>query len=326
MADSLCELNLSSRCRSTFSRLAAPMRTALGSGTSVGIGGGSAVVEKSIAAVRNAGENARENVVKLKSRITGERGRGGGRHDDGGGGSGGGRGTGSTSNTNAVSFTVTLFPELRQRLEDAWTGTAPYHEALFAALVGAALYCALGGRWMSIAPSDVRSFGAFARPNVGSLPATMEYATTAERSKILAMGRRFGCHTCGVRRPRVGALGTAFIADHQPPKKIAREANRRLWRRVTGWKVRQQFLPQCSSCSQVQSAAVKNLATTRFDGRVVTHHATIRLYHWTGGLLVALACGVDRATAELLPGESTRPTGGRMSAGGVIPEAKRSRK
>ena len=60
----------------------------------------------------------------------------------------------------------------------------------------------------------------------------------------------------------------------------------------------------------MQAAAVKNLKTTGFDGRVVTHHTTVRLYHWTGGLLVALACGADRATAAPLPEESTRGQAG----------------
>ena len=302
MADRLCELNLASRCRSTVARLAAPVRAALGVDANHG---GSVSVDRAIgaatdagASIREVGEGIKQDAAALKSRLT----------PGGSGGRGGGGGGG------ASTITITLFPEVREQLRDVWASTAPYHDALFAAVIGAALYCALGGRWMSIAPSDVRSFGAFARPNVGSLPATMSYATEAQRAKIAAMGRRFGCHTCGVRRPRAGGLGSPFIADHQPPIKIARAANRRLWRRITGWEVRQQFLPQCASCSQVQAAAVKNLKSTGFDGRVVAHHATTRLYHLTGGLLVALACGADRAVAEAGGGE---PGGGLgLGAGG----------
>ena len=58
-------------------------------------------------------------------------------------------------------------------------------------------------------------------------------------------------------------------------------------------------LPQCASCSQVQAAAVKSPKSVGFGGRVVAHHTAVRLYHLTGGLLVALVCGVDRAVAEV---------------------------
>jgi hypothetical protein len=145
------------------------------------------------------------------------------------------------------------------------------------------------------------------------LPASLSYATDKQRSMLAVAGGRFGCHTCGANQP--GRAAWSWIADHQPPIKVANTINSHLWRRVTGKVVRQRFYPQCSRCSSVQSAAVRNLGSARPQApgaAVVTHHAfgtknhggmllgTLRPYHATGSVLVGLASLFDFATAVLL--------------------------
>mmetsp|Transcript_43866 Transcript_43866/g.99158 ORF Transcript_43866/g.99158 Transcript_43866/m.99158 type:complete len:328 (+) Transcript_43866:107-1090(+) len=170
-------------------------------------------------------------------------------------------------------------------------------------LSGLLLFGALGGRRLSLTPSNVRSIGAFARQE-GSFPATMAYASAAQRKFVAEMGHRFGCHTCGTRQSlRVAG----WVADHQPARKYAREANMNLWRRLTGRKIKQRFFPHCKACSIVQSAAVRS----RSSPAVVTHHllgqhnpssraikgflGSVRAYHLTGGVLVGAAVSFDHA-------------------------------
>lgn len=49
-----------------------------------------------------------------------------------------------------------------------------------------------------------------------SLPATLEYASQEKRQALAALGKNFGCHTCGTRAP------TTYIADHMPPLKTVK--------------------------------------------------------------------------------------------------------
>ncbi|CAN0473997.1 unnamed protein product, partial [Hapterophycus canaliculatus] len=49
-----------------------------------------------------------------------------------------------------------------------------------------------------------------------SLPATLEYASDAKRQALAALGKNFGCHTCGTKAP------ATFIADHMPPLKTVK--------------------------------------------------------------------------------------------------------
>ena len=132
--------------------------------------------------------------------------------------------------------------------------------ALDAAL-GVALFAALGGRFRTVMPSDLRYPGANA---VASLPAAGEaYIGEAQRQELQRFFQRFGCHHCGSRFGRV-------VGDHMPPNKYAHADPSRLLRGLRRVKplrpvlralnlqgVRQRFYPQCGGCSQRQAAAVR---------------------------------------------------------------------
>ena len=122
-------------------------------------------------------------------------------------------------------------------------------------------------------PSSLTSLGAFSDTARASLPATLKYASASERAAIQSLGLRFGCHTCGVKS------SVQWIADHQPPQKIAALRDARWWKRLPflGAPTAQRFYPQCAPCSQKQSAAVRALA-----GRSVLHLPTVRPFHLTG--------------------------------------------
>eukprot|EP01134_Creolimax_fragrantissima_P004266 CFRG4266T1 len=102
-------------------------------------------------------------------------------------------------------------------------------------LVSAAMFHILGGRFISVCPSNISYRGAFARFE-HSLPATgPKYATATQRKITNELGRKFGCHTCGIKGNYI-----VYHADHQPP-------NATKW-----WWQKQRFYAQCKSCSSCQ--------------------------------------------------------------------------
>ena len=138
------------------------------------------------------------------------------------------------------------------------------------ALLGAACFLGLGGRFWRLSPSGLADLGALANTARGSLPASLAYANRAEREAIQALGRRFGCHSCGARPLLPLGKSMSFIADHQPPLASVRLANAALWRRIFGLQLSQRFYPQCVTCSGKQavllaerSARIKQLGSTR---------------------------------------------------------------
>ncbi|CAN0102754.1 unnamed protein product [Ectocarpus sp. 12 AP-2014] len=169
-----------------------------------------------------------------------------------------------------------------QRISDPWRSVLeaaeqpPNSGEIGAGSFGLVLFRALGGKFSSVAPSALHMPGAFSRLSA-SLPATLEYASDGKRQALAALGKNFGCHTCGTRAP------ATFIADHMPPLKTVKLANAKLWRRALRQTVSQRFYPQCQACSTLQSAAVRSGQTT------LRYHLTLaalRPYHATGGLLV----------------------------------------
>lgn len=140
--------------------------------------------------------------------------------------------------------------------------------------LGAVFFYSLGGSFSSCLPSCLSAPGAF-RNNAFSIPASgTKYANPDERVLIMKLGEVFGCHTCGAKRG-------PFHADHMPPNKFAKAANRALWRRWTNTPVQQRFFPQCQPCSNLQGKAVRRAATEfRY------HFSAVRPYHLTGALLV----------------------------------------
>eukprot|EP01084_Bolivina_argentea_P011518 21525_1 len=160
---------------------------------------------------------------------------------------------------------------------------SPSLRDLGAGTLSMSLFLGFGGHFAGIAPSALDSVGAFSKPRV-ALRASLEYATSDERAVINHLGSIFGCHSCGIKK-RVGGGMVTYISDHVPPVKYVKVANSKLWRRLTGLKVAQQFLPQCQSCSQAQSTAV------RTGHRVLKYHFSAlgsRSEHGTGAA-IALA-------------------------------------
>jgi hypothetical protein len=153
----------------------------------------------------------------------------------------------------------------------------------------------LGGRYWAIAPSSYTHVGSFAR---SSIPATDKYATQAQRSALMRLGRVCGCHTCGARI----MFGRGVIADHQPPKAVARQLNRNSWRKVLGMEAKFRFYPQCVDCSQIQgsilSAATRQVShwwnpislANSGGGRAAHFHGLkFRWNHLAGGVVAATA-------------------------------------
>jgi len=154
----------------------------------------------------------------------------------------------------------------------------------------------LGGRFWAVAPSSFTNIGSFAR---GSIPATENYATAAQRSTLERMGSIFGCHTCGSHRWLSSPLTrkAKFVGDHMPPKSVALQANARWYNRLLNRQVNFRFYPQCIKCSSKQgsilSAAVqqqikRNLSQAGGGANAHFHGLRPRLHHLTGGVIAGI--------------------------------------
>ena len=198
--------------------------------------------------------------------------------------------------------TVSVASTLSLRAADAASSrlstrrARPLHEvgSTFAtAAIGLVLFRLTSGRFWALSPSCVTGLGAFSRTKGGSIAASLAYATTAERKLIQQLGRKFGCHSCGVR-----SVGIRFNADHMPPLAEVKRSNAHLWRRALGATVRQRFYPQCTTCSG-QQAAILSRAARGLDsaGPAVVHVSSLRPYHAGGVLLTALALAAEGGAA-----------------------------
>ena len=189
-----------------------------------------------------------------------------------------------------------------------------------AAIFGVATFVALGGRFWRLSPSSLANLGALADTARGSLPATLAYATRAEREMIQTLGRRFGCHSCGARPLLRGAGSLSFIADHQPPLASVRVANAALWRRLLGWRVQQRFYPQCGACSSKQAALLsERAALTRRLGSVrkalaVRGTAPAAVLHWPSPLRPQYAVGAVLAALSRVAPEPRKEADAAVSA------------
>jgi hypothetical protein len=143
-------------------------------------------------------------------------------------------------------------------------------------LVGGTIFFLLGGRFRSVLASDLCYLGAYARREF-SLPATLDYATAAERMKIQIFGKRQGCHSCGTRKSET------FIADHQPPIAIVKRetSSSPLFRKI--FPMTQRFFPQCLPCSQRQG---QSLLTNPRKIELIYHFDNLRAFHFAGLFLL----------------------------------------
>jgi hypothetical protein len=84
-------------------------------------------------------------------------------------------------------------------------------------IAGVLAFKRMGGTFRSISPSSYTSPGSFARQ---CIPAkSTAYATPNERDAIQKIGKKYGCHTCGTRKPFSGTTD-GFVADHIPPNAV----------------------------------------------------------------------------------------------------------
>jgi hypothetical protein len=135
-------------------------------------------------------------------------------------------------------------------------------ELLASGVVSLVLYRALGGRFSSVLPSHLFAPGAF---GIQCVPArSTSYANEIERDLMQTLGRKNGCHTCGVRKK-----STKYVADHQPPNKFVNSNNS-----GNNNVVLQKFYPQCRSCSNQQGVSLLNDASP-----VISHPLALRLHH-----------------------------------------------
>lgn len=124
--------------------------------------------------------------------------------------------------------------------------------ALFYALFGLVAFKVLGGTFRNVMPSNVTRPGAHAR---SSIPARgIKYANDVEAGLVKDLFKRYGCHHCGNKKGPT-------IADHMPANMIAKQAMTRnffskFFRRPKP--IAQRLYPQCLSCSQIQSSALRH--------------------------------------------------------------------
>ena len=168
---------------------------------------------------------------------------------------------------------------------------------LMDAILGIAAFRILGGVFRSVMPSDVLYVGAVAKHSIPAKGTT--YASETERRKITNFYRLYGCHHCGTRRGKV-------IGDHMPPnKEIANMMSSRrakilrfpIFRIPYASKIarsigirpmplpEQRFYPQCISCSQKQSVAVKLKRSTMVLHKVLHRGGKGSGWHFVGALI-----------------------------------------
>ncbi len=149
------------------------------------------------------------------------------------------------------------------------------------ALVGVGMFSLFERRsFLTALPSSVITLGAYAQRNMlvtrygrGFVPATDVAATDKQRRMIQSIGQRFGCHQCGSRQMFTKGV-SSFIADHQPPTKMALLWSDQGWRKALRWPVAQRLWPQCQKCFHLQGSAVRTHTHT------LIHHHRVRLCHF----------------------------------------------
>ena len=189
----------------------------------------------------------------------------------------GASGSGSTPRTGYGNWLSLSQPTNRRATTD--------EEKVRHALVGMGLFSFFERRYFLTAlPSSVITLGAYAQRNMlvtpygrGYVPATDVAATDKQRRMIQFLGKRFGCHQCGSRQifASLSSSGTSsFIADHQPPTKMAKMMSEKGWRRLLRWPVAQRLWPQCQKCFHLQGSAVRTHTHT------LIYHHRLRLCHF----------------------------------------------
>lgn len=177
------------------------------------------------------------------------------------------------------------------------------NRAIVDVILGVTAFKMVGGSFRTIMPSDLSKVGAIAKESIPA--AGMQYATDEKRRELIRMFRRDGCHHCGSRKGMV-------IGDHMPPNKhviqkteaVLTQVVDRLYKnrgfrktmQAFGMKplsdVRQRYFPQCVTCSQKQSAAVRNNKSRRVFHSVLHRGGTGTGWHYIG-VWIGAAHGIE---------------------------------
>ena len=132
-----------------------------------------------------------------------------------------------------------------------------FKDLLISGVVSMVVFRAVGGRFSMVLPSNLLQPGSFSRYAIPVNEAP--YASKGQKMIIQDLGRKHGCHTCGLRSRFI-----QYCADHQPPTKLLREGHP------------QWYHPHCKRCSDLQGAAMNK---TNNRVAVVTHPFSLRSYH-----------------------------------------------
>jgi len=121
-------------------------------------------------------------------------------------------------------------------IQKQWTNNKNKRELIRKFYVGLGLFLLIEGKAFQTAlPSNILSVGVFANTRLGSVAATSDVATELQRRTIQTLGHTYGCHQCGNRQ--MLSRVKLFIADHQPPTKIAIQIRESFISRLTNFKV-----------------------------------------------------------------------------------------
>lgn len=132
--------------------------------------------------------------------------------------------------------TYDKIPFLSDNIQKQWTNQKNKRELIRKFYVGLGLFLLIEGKaFYTALPSSILSVGVFANTKLGSVPATGDVATELQRRTIQTLGHTYGCHQCGNRQ--MLSRVKMFIADHQPPTKIATEIRESFIARLTNYKV-----------------------------------------------------------------------------------------
>ena len=135
----------------------------------------------------------------------------------------------------------------------------------------------LTGTFRIVVPSNVLYPGAFYKSSMPCIDYSKQI-TVNQRRKINVIGRKYGCHSCGLLYPTLMTLyqpwrKNIYFADHSPPIAISHLYNDFVTGKLDG-----QLIPQCSHCSYLQASCVKQILkdTTNFKNKkcFVTHAFT----------------------------------------------------
>lgn len=127
-------------------------------------------------------------------------------------------------------------PFVLENIQKPWTNNKNKRELIRKFYVGLGLFLLIEGKAFHTAlPSNILSIGVFANTKLGSVPATSDVATELQRRTIQTLGHTYGCHQCGNRQ--MISRVKLFIADHQPPTKIAIQIRESFLSRLTNFKV-----------------------------------------------------------------------------------------